>query len=143
MKKLIACVVVILSLPFLVTVSGAEKRALDINGTWKGIVILANGKQAKFPEGYYVLVFKDGKYSETVMGKETEAGTYKMDAAKNPPTIDFAVTVGTNRGKTQLGILNFNGDVLTIALSKHGSTDRPKNLKGADESAVTILRRSK
>jgi uncharacterized protein (TIGR03067 family) len=148
MRKLLACVVVF-SLSALIAVAGGEKKkaAPKIEGSWTGIEIIVEGKKVPkeaFDDLMYKLVFKDGKYNESVKGMETEAGTYTIDATKNPITIDYTVvSEGEAKGKIQLAILKVEGDNLTIALAKHGSKDRPKNFDGSDDFTVVTLKRNK
>ena len=146
MNKLIACVAVF-SLSAVAAVSGGgNKAAPNINGSWAKDGGIINGKKIP-PEIYerdmYVLVFNDGMYSESIMGKETEAGTYTIDATKKPPTIDFNVTAGPENGKFQLGLFKIEGDVLTLALALHGSTNRPKNFNGTGNLVVSVLKRTR
>src|SRR5580698_5620086 len=122
-----------------------DTKPIDINGNWKLIASTVEGKKVPADEIEklkYMIVFKDGKYTETGMGGH-EAGTYKIDSSKSPATIDFTITEGDEKGKTQLGLLKFEGDILTVAYAKRGSTDRPKGFDGTDAEAVASLKRSK
>jgi uncharacterized protein (TIGR03067 family) len=144
MKKPLACLAVF-GLSALLNAAAGEKTPPKIEGTWTATGGIKNGKKLPpehFKEVTSVLVYRDGKYNEVVMGEDTEAGTYKIDATKNPPTIDFSVTAGKQKGKTQVGLFKIDGDILTLALGKYGTADRPKNLDGTD-SYVLILKRNK
>jgi uncharacterized protein (TIGR03067 family) len=139
--------IVAFSLSVLTTVSAGDQRAaFKINGSWRATAGLAEGKKLP-PEEYeknvQVLVFKDGKYTETMNGKETEAGSYKIDATKNPHTIDFMVNKGKEKGKIQLGLIKIEGDVMTMVLAEHGSKVRPENFEGVNDFEVMILKRNK
>jgi uncharacterized protein (TIGR03067 family) len=146
MNKALVCVLVF-SLSAVMHVSGGDKKNdLKIDGSWTATGGIADGKKLPaelFEKDVQVVVFKDGKYTETFMGKETEAGTYKIDTTKNPHTIDFDVTEGKAKGKVQLGLIKIDGDVMTIALADHGSKDRPKDFEGTGDNGVIILKRNK
>jgi uncharacterized protein (TIGR03067 family) len=85
----------------------------------------------------------DGKYSVTVMGKEVEAGTYKVDTTKKPAHLDLTVTEGKDKGQTQLGLLKLEGETMTVAFTKGGSKERPKSFESTEGVEVTILKRGK
>jgi uncharacterized protein (TIGR03067 family) len=120
-----------------------QPKTIDIDGTWKMVGVIEGGKEAPKDEVVKAengLIFKEGKYKGF---KDEESGTFKMDVSKSPVNIDFAVVEGQEKGKTQLGLIKLEGDVLTIALSKYGSTDRPKGFDGADAHWILTLKRSK
>jgi uncharacterized protein (TIGR03067 family) len=80
--------------------------------------------------------FKEGKYSSMIMGKQDEAGSYTIDAKKKPAHIDLMVEEGKDKGKTQLGLIAVEGDVLKMALAKPGEKDRPKDFEGGADIIV-------
>jgi uncharacterized protein (TIGR03067 family) len=146
MNKLVAVVIVYILLTLAMATGGDKTGVANINGKWTAIGQIVDGKKIPgdlIEKEMNVLVFKDGKYTEMVMGKNIESGTYKIDAARTPATIDFTILEGTAKGKTQLGLIKLDGDVLTLALAQHGSTDRPKNFEGTDGTFVTTLKRDK
>jgi uncharacterized protein (TIGR03067 family) len=123
--------------------SGQE--AAKIEGTWMATGgVSGNTKitEEQAAQLKMLVMFKEGKYSVTVLGKEVEAGTYKLDATKNPPTIDLAVTEGKDKGKTQLGLVKMEGEKMTIALGGAGK-ERPKTLEAGEGVEITYLKRSK
>jgi uncharacterized protein (TIGR03067 family) len=147
MNKVMACVIVC-GISAAASAVGDDKKdtkPIDLNGTWKLIASTVDGKKVPADEIEklkYSLIFKDGKYTEASTSG-TESGTYKLDASKSPATIDFTIEDGPEKGKTQLGLLKLEGDVLTVAYAKPGSMDRPKGFDGTDALAVTSLKRSK
>lgn len=146
MKKLFACAFVFSLSALLAVAQGEKKAAPEIEGGWTQTGGIVEGKKWPaeiFDELKTVLSFKDGKYSQTDNGKESEAGTYKIDFTKKPVTIDFTVIEGGEKGKVQLGILKIEGENITLALAMHGSTDRPKNFDGGGDEWVMILKRNK
>jgi uncharacterized protein (TIGR03067 family) len=144
MHKLFAGIVV-LSLSAFVPVPPAEdKDPSDVTGSWIVFEGIEGGKKVD-PDAFeekWIITFKDGKYTETIAGKLVEAGTYSVDASKKPLTIDFSITEGEEKGKTQLGIVMIQKDVMTLSLSPFGSTERPKRFDGTDDGWVQKLRRT-
>jgi uncharacterized protein (TIGR03067 family) len=141
MTKLFAATV-LLAIGGLVANAGGD--APKVNGSWLGTAGNSEGKQ--IPEDIVakimlVVTLKDGKYSVTVMGKEVEAGTYKLNTKKKPFHLDSTPSKGKDAGKVQLGLLKVEGDVMTVAFAKAGSKDRPKNFKGGEGIEVTVLKR--
>jgi uncharacterized protein (TIGR03067 family) len=145
MKKLFACVAVF-SLSALIAAAGGTEKTAKLEGTWSATGGVMEGK--KVPEEVITklnltVAIKDGKYNVSVMGKEIENGTYKIDAKAKPSTIDLKVVKGKDEGKTQLGIFLLEGDKLTVAIAAADSKERPKSFEGAEGVEVTMLKRNK
>jgi uncharacterized protein (TIGR03067 family) len=122
-----------------------EAKAIDPNGEWKIESLIVRGEKVPveaIERLKYSTVYKDGKCSETsVVG--TESATYKIDASKSPATIDYTITEGQEKGKTQLGVIKIDGDLMTLALADYGDDKRPKGFDGKDALSVVTLKRSK
>jgi uncharacterized protein (TIGR03067 family) len=146
MKKLFACIVC-LSLSTLVAVNAGDKKKQDapkLEGVWTGVTGISDGK--KVPDDIVsklTLTIKEGKYNVTFMDKEVETGSYKVDASKKPAHLDLTIAKGKDEGKVQPGIVMIEGDMMTVALGKAGTKDRPKKFEGADGVEVTKLKRAK
>ena len=146
MKKLLASIICF-SLSALIVVAGGDaKTTPKVEGSWTAISAISKGK--KLPDEVItkvmlVVTFKEGKYGVTIMGKEIEAGTYKVDAKKKPAEIDMTITEGQDKGKMQLAIFKIEADTATFAIGKAGSTDRPKNFEGGEDIEITVLKRNK
>jgi uncharacterized protein (TIGR03067 family) len=128
----------------LVAAAGGEKTKLD--GTWTATGGSSDGKKlpAEIVEKLtLVLTLKDNTYVVTIMGKEIESGTWKLDEKAKPKALDLTIVKGKDEGKKQLGILKLEGDVMTVAFGKAGGDARPKNFDGGDGIEVTILKRGK
>ena len=146
MQRLLVSVVCF-SLCAVLGYAGAGKDAPKIVGGWTATSASSGGKKVPDEEvakiNLVVTIKEDGKYSVTVMGKEVEAGTYKIDAKQKPIHLDLTITEGKDKGQTQLGLLKVEGDVMTVAFSKGGSKDRPKNFESAEAVEVTTFKRNK
>jgi uncharacterized protein (TIGR03067 family) len=145
MKKLVASIVCLAMISMVTAIAGGEK-APKIEGTWI-LTAVVSGK-GKAPEDLLAkimptAVFKDGKYSFSVMGKIDEAGTYKIDAAKKPASIDLVIDEGKHKGKTQLCIYKIEGEMLTLAVNMPGSTTRPKNFEPGEDVEVQTFKQKK
>jgi uncharacterized protein (TIGR03067 family) len=138
--------IIVCSISASATGSGDDKnqpKTIDINGTWKMVGLIEAGKEIpadRIEKAENGLILKEGKFKDF---KDEESGTFKIDSSKSPTAIDFAILQGQEKGKTQLGLIKLEGDVLTMALSKYGSTDRPKGFDGADAHWILTLKRSK
>jgi uncharacterized protein (TIGR03067 family) len=80
--------------------NGGAKNGDKHEGTWLAQAAELGGQ--KFPDDVrkaIKLVIKDDKYTVTV-GKETDEGTVKLNAAAKPKEMDITGTKGPNKGKT-------------------------------------------
>ena len=115
------------------------KKAVDqIQGRWLAVTL--NGQD--LPNGVELyLVFTGDKYENWVNGSVDERGSIKLDPATKPASIDLVITEGNDAGKVQLGLMELNGDTLSLAFAAPGATTRPKT--PADAEIVVILRKQK
>jgi len=67
---------------------------------------------------------KDDEVTVTINGSVFLKAKFTLDATKKPKTIDYVVSEGGLRGKTQLGIYEFDGDTLKSCIAEPGK-DRP------------------
>lgn len=103
--------------------SKGTKATAVVQGTW--VITSINGQTA--PEGSpeMTLTFTGGTYQQSLGGEVNERGSFKVDAAKKPMTIDLMITEGQDAGKTQLGIFEVTGDTLRANLDMPGAGQRP------------------
>jgi uncharacterized protein (TIGR03067 family) len=73
------------------------------------------------------------------MNEQKEEGTIKLDPAKKPATIDFAITAGNDKGKDQPGIYKVDGDTITICLARPGGKERPTDFKSTEENGFILV----
>jgi uncharacterized protein (TIGR03067 family) len=64
--------------------------------------------------------------------------TYKLDGEKTPAQIDMIGTEGDLKGKAALGILQFDGETLTMCYVMPGK-ERPTTFESVPESGVFLV----
>jgi uncharacterized protein (TIGR03067 family) len=117
----------------------AAKKALDqIQGQWQAVSL--NGQS--LPNGMEMtLSFSGDKYENWANGALDERGTVKIHASTKPVSIDFAIIEGDDAGKTQLGLVEVNGDSLILSFATPGNPVRPKT--PSDAELYAVLRKKK
>jgi uncharacterized protein (TIGR03067 family) len=91
-----------------------------IQGTWQGVTMEDRGKRRDI-KGFQV-IFAGENFTVTSNGKVNFKGTFKLDPAKRPKTLDRHL----DDGKTSLGIYELKGNELRWCNASPGSK-RPKN----------------
>jgi uncharacterized protein (TIGR03067 family) len=128
--------ILVLSLGVLAAADDQDKKDGDgIKGTWALSAVTDNGQGAD--ETFIKQTkakFEDKAYSQIVAGMTVEEGTYKLDPDKTPRTIDFIIETGQDKGKTQLGVYEVDGDTLKFCVTKSGSAVRPKDFNAKEGS---------
>jgi uncharacterized protein (TIGR03067 family) len=117
----------------------AAKKALEqIQGSWQAVSL--NGQN--LPGGMdMTLSFSGDKYENWVNGALDERGTVKIDPSTKPASIDFVIIEGNDAGKTQLGLVEVNGDSLILSFASPGNPTRPKT--PSDAELYAVLRKKK
>lgn len=130
--------------------NGKGKGELSVDsgpGMWEATSAISDGK--KIPDDgiakvKMVVTFKEGNYCLTSAIMAPEFGTYTIDAKKQPAQVELVATTGKNKGKTQLGLIKIDGaNVMTLALSKAGSKDRPRDFEGGEGCDVTVFKKAR
>jgi uncharacterized protein (TIGR03067 family) len=95
--------------------------AAALRGTWKLSSWQTDGKQLSDDhlEGGK-LVLDGDRFTVTLAGQETSTGTQKLDATKNPKTIDITADGDPKPGDTCLGIYEIDGDEFRVAFAPPG-----------------------
>ncbi len=99
----------------------------EINGQAMPSQMTANAKR----------VAKDGETSVTINGQLFMKAKYTVDPSKKPKTIDYTMTGGPSKGKTQLGIYESEGDTVKFCFASPGQ-DRPTDFKSPAGSNWTL-----
>jgi uncharacterized protein (TIGR03067 family) len=111
-----------------------DKGAKALQGAWKAIEGGKDGTTLTFTADKFVLQFKD----------DSATGTFKVDASKNPKTIDMHITGGTAKvaekykGKISLGIFAIEGNKLKWCAGEPGSDDRPTAFPTKDSKTKSL-----
>jgi uncharacterized protein (TIGR03067 family) len=131
------------------SIAGGDAKLIDaeyakLEGTWRFLSLEVDGM--KLPEA----AIKDARL--IIKGKEftmkdpvaTYRGTFRIDPAKKPKTIDIKFTEGPEKGNTSLGIYELNGDELKMCLTITAK-DRPTAFEAKAKSGhgFEVLRREK
>jgi uncharacterized protein (TIGR03067 family) len=124
-------VLTILTLAAIAAEEPAKKdEAQAFQGTWAVVSMSMGGKP--IPEAAIKNLrckFEEKAYNNTVAGEVVEEGTYAIDPAKSPKTVEFVIKKGHDQGKTQLGIYKIDGEKVTLVLAQPGATTRPDSFK--------------
>ena len=82
-------------------------------------------------------VSKDGETTVSIGGSVFIKAKYTVDPSKKPKTIDYTLTEGTNKGKTQLGIYEIDGDTVKFCFGGPGD-ERPTDFTAKADSGRTL-----
>ena len=99
--------------------------AETLQGAWAIATLEIDG--SKFPDGAFKgskIIVTGDKFTTISMGA-TYKGTFKVDAAASPKTIDMTFTEGPEKGTTALGLYELDGDNWKICLAVTAK-ERPK-----------------
>jgi uncharacterized protein (TIGR03067 family) len=123
----------------------AAARADDkdkLQGSWKAVTV-SRGGETKGDDKDHRLVFDGDNFAIKQGNREVIKGTYKLDGAKDPKTLDLAIAEGEQKGQTSQGIYAIDGDSLKWASAPPGVDDRPKEFttkEGAPHMVVEFKR---
>lgn len=82
-------------------------------------------------------VAKDGETTIFIGGKMYFKAKISIDPTKKPKTIDYVMTEGLTKGKTQLGIYELDGDTVKFCFGAPGN-DRPTDFTSKEGSLNTL-----
>jgi uncharacterized protein (TIGR03067 family) len=116
-----------------------RKDMEQLQGEWTMIAGERDGEQ--LPEK----ILKTGKRVAngdltiiSVNGTTMMKGTFTIDPTHSPKTIDYVLTEGRNKGKTQLGIYEFDGDTLKFCVAAVG-LERPTAFEAKEGSGWSYV----
>jgi uncharacterized protein (TIGR03067 family) len=94
----------------------AKKELEKFQGEWK---LVSNED--------ITIKFEGDKYTFSA-GPQSEKGTVKLNPSKKPAHLDFDITEGDDKGKTQVGIYEWKNATLIITLAVAGEKERPAKI---------------
>jgi len=103
-----------------------KAAAKAIQGTWV-VTAMMYGGETQAVDGKSRVVITDDRFSFEQEGRDTVSGTFTIDPAKKPATIDVSILEGPDeaRGKKGRGIYLLDGDSMKWAFGELGEGDRP------------------
>jgi uncharacterized protein (TIGR03067 family) len=147
---MIRCWVVVVAVGLLM---GADESKPDakvkdeiakLQGTWAFVSVEMDGKKTdpNLVKGSKIVI--KGDNFTAISGGATYKGTFKVDVAKKPKTLDINFTEGPEKGNTSLAIYELDGDTWKICLTI-SAKERPKDFATKEGSGVALesLKRQK
>jgi uncharacterized protein (TIGR03067 family) len=122
-----------------------KKDLAQLQGEWSMVSGSADGEP--MPEAMrnqMKRVCKGDELTVTMGSQVFLKAKITLDLSKNPKTIDYQMTEGFTKGKTQLGIYELDGDTFKSCFGAAGA-DRPKDFtsKPGDGRTLSVWRRDK
>lgn len=110
----------------------AKTKKTALEGTWKAVEKESAVQQLKFA----------GDKFEMTMGGKTYKGTFKLNDNENPMHLDMTITDSPEekrKGKTALGIYEFQGENIRWCSSQPGRKRRPGQFASQMGDALLLL----
>jgi uncharacterized protein (TIGR03067 family) len=123
----------------------AKKDAARLQGSWSVLHMEEAGKKAPDEIVKAMAVeIKGDKITVTEKGKVVVEFQFKLVPGKKPAEIDLKHLVGDDKGKTEKGIYEFEGDTARFCVADVGK-ERPKKFATSkdDERTLVVLKRKK
>lgn len=128
----VACLFVLIGVAAPSAGEDAKSKKTDLEGTWKSVKKDSRAQQLKFT---------GNKFEATLDGKVYK-GTFKLNNDENPLQIDMKITESPedkHKGKTALGIYEFQGEKLRWCSSQPGRKRRPTQFAATMGDARLLL----
>jgi uncharacterized protein (TIGR03067 family) len=117
----------------------ARKDLDEMKGTWKAVGGEEGGKPVTEEQARKFKLVVDGdRYTYTVEDGSEEQGTIKLDPGQKPKAMDVMIQSGDDKGKSQHGIYEVEGDTLKLCFAPPGE-ERPKEFATKEGSMTTVL----
>jgi uncharacterized protein (TIGR03067 family) len=143
-----ACVVMVTGLILVGLARGGDaKKDLDaLQGTWRIDSIQESFGKAPPEDSVkeFVVTVKDDVMKVSHKGAAGPVFKLKLDPTKSPKTIDFMHSEGPDKGKTEPGIYEIEGDTFRYCVTDIGK-ERPTQIatKEGTKNSVFVLKRVK
>jgi uncharacterized protein (TIGR03067 family) len=120
------------------TTPPSSAPATEFEGEWQMVSGVMNGAAMEKSTVQWVRRVTTGDETTVYAGPQIMLKVrFKHDPLKSPKTIDYVNTAGANKGKTQLGIYEFNGDLLRVCMAAPGS-GRPTRFESVRDDGATF-----
>jgi uncharacterized protein (TIGR03067 family) len=123
-----------------------QKELQQLEGTWLVTSLTIRGdEQPKVADFHLKLILKGGRFTvksgDTVLGE----GTFKIDPARKPKSMEQTSTTGGTKGQTTLGIYEIAGDTLKTCFATAGQANRPTEFasKAGTDHELAVYQREK
>ena len=116
----------------------------ELEGNWQMVSGVMDGAAMQPSDVQWVRRVMTGNETKVTAGPQTMLqATFTHDPTKSPKTIDYVITAGANKGKTQIGIYEFEGDLLRICMAApgHARATSFESTKG-DKRTFTVWKRA-
>jgi len=112
-------------------------------GEWRMVSAVMNGAPMDPSMVSWVKRIFQGDHTTVIAGPQTMLkAVFTLDASQSPKAMDYQNIAGSHKGKSQLGIYDFDGKVLRICMSAPGDARPPEfESKRGDARALTIWTR--
>jgi uncharacterized protein (TIGR03067 family) len=121
-----------------------ESNSNVLQGSWRGIAVEMSGQKPEGVAETLTLCFEGNSLTVLEHGDAGSSGTFRIDATKNPTTIDIVYSKDRNRDERRAwGLYKIEGETLTIITVEGEEADRPKDFaceKGKGYTMVTLRR---
>jgi uncharacterized protein (TIGR03067 family) len=138
MRKLSVVIAVCLLMGADEASDAVKKEMAKLEGEWT--MVSGEIDTQALPEEYLKnsrRVAKGDETTVTIGGKVFLKAKFTVDPAKKPKTIDYLMTEGFTKGKTQLGIYELDGDSVKFCFAAPGK-ERPTEFKTKEGSRTTL-----
>jgi uncharacterized protein (TIGR03067 family) len=134
------CITGVLLATAIVAMAGSADDLKAMQGRWSATIAETDGKPPSKEDASLklILIVQGDKYQVVHDKNVISGGTLKLDATKNPRTVDATLTEGPFKGLVQKGIYEINGDKMTAVFAKPGK-DRPTKFKTKEGSEQSIV----
>jgi uncharacterized protein (TIGR03067 family) len=120
-----------------------EEELKRFQGTWKQIAYERDGVKEPLDEQGWdpITTFTAEEFVVTLAdGSIPIKGTYRIDPARNPKTVDWADTIGEDAGKTLLAIYALEDDRLIFCAAYPG-LERPTEFRTQPGQVLRVFQR--
>ena len=118
--------------------------ATEFEGEWRMVSAIMDGKPMDKSMVKWVKRVTQGNQSTVYAGPQVMMKVeFTSDSSNTPKTIDYINTAGSHKGKTQLGIYEFEGELLKICVAAPGA-GRPTEFRSTpgDGGTLTVWKRA-